>query len=77
MVKNSEKMHSPQTRHCQSPEPSNKRKPCNRCSVQKDLLNFLQSSPKIQVNNQYASPDLLSEIIYSLLQEESKKENTN
>lgn len=45
-------MQSAHTRHCQSPESSNKRKPCNRCSV--------QSSPKIQANNQYAGPELLS-----------------
>lgn len=53
-------MCSAQTRHCQSPEPSNKIKPCNRCSVQNDLLNLVQSSPKIQANDQHAAPDLHS-----------------
>lgn len=63
-------MCSAQTRHCQSPETSNKRKPCNTCSVQKDLLNLLQSGPKIQANDQNAAPDLHSKtkgLICSLL----------
>lgn len=68
-------MHSAQTRYCQSPELFYIRKPCNRCLVQKDLLNLLQSSPKN--TGKHAGPDLLSKIICSFLQEHSKKENTN